>query len=177
MKYIFNLVSTGIFFIAYQKYDMFLAIKLLILFSGLVFVINFYFNKKIDKIYLFNFITILLFGSFSLLIHNSNYMKCKITFIYFLMFLYLLIYQIWKKESFLKKILGKELILPNMIWKKLDFIWAIFFLSCSIINLYITFFFSENIWVNFKIFGLTILTIICVIISVIYINYCNSKEK
>jgi intracellular septation protein len=177
MKYIFNLVPTGIFFIAYQLYDIFLAIKLLIVFSGLLFIINFFIYKKINKIYLFNFIITFIFGSFSILVHNSDYIKYKITIIYFLIFLYLFFYQKWKKESFLKKILEKELILSHVIWKKLDVIWSIFFLFCSIINMYVSCFFSENIWVTFKVFGLTTLALIFTVFTVFYIRYLILKKK
>jgi len=177
MKYILNLVPTCIFFIVYQLYNIFLAIEFLILFSGLLFIINFFINKKINKIYLFNFITIFIFGCFSILFHNSNYIKYKITIIYFLIFLYLFFYQIWKKKSFLKKLLEKKLTFSHIIWKKLDIIWAIFFLFCSIINMYVSFFFSEQIWVNFKVFGLTILTLIFTVITIFYIRYLISKEK
>ncbi|CAL4042967.1 inner membrane-spanning protein YciB [Buchnera aphidicola] len=177
MKYFFNFAPTFIFFIIYQMYNIFLAIKLLILFSGFMLIIDFYIFKKIDKICLFNFVNIFIFGSCSILLHNSNYIKWKITIIYFLMFLYLFFYQKWKKKLFFENILRKKLVLPHEVWINLDFIWAIFFLFCSIINLYVALFFPENIWVNFKVFGLTTLTLIFIVITVIYIRCFISKKK
>lgn len=65
--------------------------------------------------------------------------------------------------------LGKELTLPQPVWSKLNLAWAVFFILCGLANIYIAFWLPQNIWVNFKVFGLTALTLIFTLLSGIYI--------
>ncbi len=47
--------------------------------------------------------------------------------------------------------------------------WALFFILCGLANIYIAFWLPQNIWVNFKVFGLTALTLVFTLLSGIYI--------
>ncbi len=44
-----------------------------------------------------------------------------------------------------------------------------FFILCGLANIYIAFWLPQNIWVNFKVFGLTALTLIFTLLSGVYI--------
>ncbi|ELN93745.1 intracellular septation protein A, partial [Salmonella enterica subsp. enterica serovar Enteritidis str. 22558] len=43
------------------------------------------------------------------------------------------------------------------------------FIACGLANIYIAFWLPQNIWVNFKVFGLTALTLIFTLLSGVYI--------
>jgi intracellular septation protein A len=47
--------------------------------------------------------------------------------------------------------------------------WALFFILCGLANIYIAFWLPQNIWVNFKVFGLTALTLVFTLLSGVYI--------
>ncbi len=64
---------------------------------------------------------------------------------------------------------GKNSTLPQPVWSKLNLAWAVFFILCGLANIYIAFWLPQNIWVNFKVFGLTALTLIFTLLSGIYI--------
>ena len=53
--------------------------------------------------------------------------------------------------------LGEALNLPDAAWHTLTIRWAIFFFGLAILNLLI-WFYSEPLWVNFKVFGILGLT-------------------
>ena len=55
--------------------------------------------------------------------------------------------------------LGEAMTLPEKIWSKLNLAWASFFTVCAVLNIYIAFNFSQETWVNFKVFGLMGLTL------------------
>ena len=57
--------------------------------------------------------------------------------------------------------------MPESIWNKLNLAWAIFFATCGLLNWYVAFNFSLETWVNFKVFGLTALTFVFAIGSVL----------
>jgi intracellular septation protein len=52
---------------------------------------------------------------------------------------------------------------PTAIWTKLNFAWVIFLVLLGIVNLYVAFNYDENTWVNFKLFGVTLIMFIFII--------------
>ena len=74
------------------------------------------------------------------------------------------------EEALIQRMLGKELTLPQAVWGRLNIAWALFFfILCGLANIYIAFWLPQNIWVNFKVFGLTALTLIFTLLSGVYI--------
>ena len=43
--------------------------------------------------------------------------------------------------------------LPDPVWRRLNLAWACFFAAMGFINLYVAYSYSEETWVNFKLFG------------------------
>ena len=43
--------------------------------------------------------------------------------------------------------------LPDPVWARLNIAWASFFLLMGGLNIYVAYSFSEDTWVNFKMFG------------------------
>ncbi|QCI24914.1 septation protein A [Buchnera aphidicola (Rhopalosiphum padi)] len=177
MKKILNLLPILTFFIFYRFYDIFTASKSLIFTSGLTCLLYWIIYKETDKINLFSFITIAIFGSLTIFFHNSQFIKWKITIIYMIFSIILFISQFWKKKPIVQIFLEKDIKISNFYWKKINFFWALFFLFCSILNIYIAFWLPEKTWVNFKVFGLSFLMFISILITSVYINFKILKEK
>ncbi|CAL4322295.1 Probable intracellular septation protein A [Buchnera aphidicola (Protaphis terricola)] len=176
MKKILYLLPIITFFIFYKIYDIFIASEILTIISFVTCILDWIMYKKINKINFLNFITII-FNSLAIFFHNSYFIKWKITIIYMFISIVLLFSQVFSKKPILQKFLENKIKISNIEWKKLNFFWALFFLFCSILNIYIMLFFSENTWVNFKVFGLSILTIFSILTTVIYINFKMLKKK
>jgi intracellular septation protein len=49
--------------------------------------------------------------------------------------------------------MGKQLTLPDPVWRKLNLSWVLFFVVMGAANLYVAFRYSTDFWVNFKLFG------------------------
>ncbi|XBC38417.1 MAG: septation protein IspZ [Buchnera aphidicola (Floraphis choui)] len=177
MKHLFNFIPILTFFITYKFYNIFNASAVLMLSTLLICILNKILFNKIDKLDLINCISVLFFGCLTLLLHDSNYIKWKITIIYlFFFFLFLINYLLFKKPL-IQKLLEKKITLTRSTWNNLDIIWSIFFLICAGMNVYFMFYLSENMWVLFKVFGLTFLTLFFIFINGIYIHYSISKNK
>jgi intracellular septation protein len=65
--------------------------------------------------------------------------------------------------------MGSSMELPKSIWSRLNLAWVAFFVVVGIVNLYVAYNFSEEIWVDFKLFGMLGLTILFIILQGIYI--------
>jgi intracellular septation protein len=61
-------------------------------------------------------------------------------------------------------------------WSQLNLAWSIFFLLMGALNLYVAFQFSEDTWVNFKLFGTTALLIVFVIAQGFWLSKHMEEE-
>ncbi len=70
--------------------------------------------------------------------------------------------------------MGKQITLKphseKSTWHKLNIAWACFFFLMGCLNLYIAFEYTEETWVNFKLFGSTGLLIVFVIAQGIWLG-------
>ena len=60
----------------------------------------------------------------------------------------LLVAQFQFNTPLVKKLLGKEIQLPDNVWNKLNLGWAGFFILCMLVNIYISQNMSEDAWVD-----------------------------
>jgi intracellular septation protein len=65
----------------------------------------------------------------------------------------------------MQKLLGEKIAMPDVAWTRLNLAWALFFIAAGGLNLFVAFsgLFTEEQWVNFKVFGLMALLIVFVI--------------
>jgi len=166
MHAVFEFIPLIIFFIFYKFVDIYWATGSLIVTSAiqiLYFVIR---KEKVPTKYWVFFGIIALFGSLTILLHDDAFIKWKVTVINVFFAFGLLVSQYAFKKNLIKQFLGEALTLPENIWSKLNLAWAAFFTLCGLLNLYIAFNFSQETWVNFKVFGLTGLTFVFAIGSI-----------
>lgn len=64
----------------------------------------------------------------------------------------------------------------DKIWAHVTWYWVSFFVACGLINIYVAFSLSQETWVNFKVFGLTALTLSNTVITVVYL-FKNMPEE
>ncbi|XBC44607.1 MAG: septation protein IspZ [Buchnera aphidicola (Schlechtendalia peitan)] len=177
MKHFLNFFPILIFFIIYKFYDIFIASAVLIISTIVTCILIKFLLNEMDKTDYINCISSFLFGSLTLLFHNSNYIKWKATIIYLILALILLMNYLLNKKSLIQHLLEKKITLNNSIWRKLTIIWSFFFLVCASINSYAVLYLSENTWITLKVFGLTFLTLLFMLFNGIYINHLISKHK
>lgn len=177
MKQLLDFLPLAIFFIVYKAYDIYYASGALIAATGLAVVITYMIYRKVEKSSLITFAITAIFGTMTLVFHTPLFLKWKVTAIYAIFALALLISQWMMKKPLIQRMLGKELELPDTIWNKLNLSWAIFFIACALTNIYVAFWLPMEVWVNFKVFGLTALTLVFTVLSVIYIYRHLPQDK
>lgn len=176
MKQLINFVPLVAFFIFYKLGDIFVASAALMISSTVALALTLLIYRKVDKMTLVTFTVVMIFGALTLAFHKGEFIKWKVSIIYAASALALLYSQFVTKQTLIQKMFGKEVTLPATTWKKLNFAWTLFFFACSLANIYVAFWLPETIWVNFKVFGLTGLTLVFTLLSVIYI-YRNAPSS
>jgi intracellular septation protein len=110
---------------------------------------------------------IVVFGSLTIYLQNDAFLKWKVTIINAFFAVALLVSDILFKRNIIKEFLGESLTLPENIWSRLNIAWSLFFLFCAGLNYYVAFNYDLDIWVNFKVFGLTGLMFLFSITSIL----------
>jgi len=169
MKQLLDFIPLIIFFAIYKMVDIYAATGSLIITTGLVLAYTYFKQGKAEKMQIITFLMVLVFGSLTLILHDDAFIKWKVTFIYALFAVALLASQYVFKKSIIKQMLGKELTLPETVWNRLNLAWAAFFIILSILNVYVAFYLPQEIWVNFKVFGLLGATLVFTLLSGVYI--------
>ncbi|WP_409307823.1 septation protein A [Pectobacterium sp. B1J-3] len=183
MKQLLDFLPLVVFFVVYKLYDIYIASGALIAATALALIVTWFVYRKIEKMTLVTFVMVAIFGTLTLVFHNDQFIKWKVTIIYGLFAIALLVSQFIMKKTLIQRMLGKELTLPEAVWGKLNVSWALFFLVCGLVNIYIAFWMPQNVWVNFKVFGLTGFTLLFTLLCGIYIyrhlpgDEKNSEEK
>ena len=57
------------------------------------------------------------------------------------------------QRNLIRKMLEAQIKLPDPVWTRLNLAWACFFIAMGLLNLYVAYNYSEETWVNFKMFG------------------------
>lgn len=178
MKQFFEFIPLIIFFVAYKFYDIYVGTAALMLATGIMLAFNWFKYKKLEKMHLITFVMVIAFGALTLILRDDAFIKWKVTVIYCLFAAGLLFSQYVLKKNLIKQMLGKELTLPEAVWHNLNIAWALFFIFCGTLNVYVAFYLSQDIWVNFKVFGLMGLMLIFTFLTGIYLyKYLPQEDK
>ncbi|MEM6159149.1 septation protein A [Erwinia sp. P6884] len=177
MKQLLDFLPLVVFFVFYKLYDIFVASGALIVATGLALVVSWLLYRRLEKMTIITFVLVAVFGTLTLVFHNDEFIKWKVTVIYTLFAAVLIYSQLFMKQPLIQTMLGKELTLPASAWRRLNIAWAIFFLVCGLANIYVAFWLSQAFWVNFKVFGLTGLTLLFTLISGLYIYRLMPQDE
>lgn len=168
MKQFLDFLPLVIFFTVYKFYDIYIASGVLVAATTLQLILTYIIYRKIEKMLLFTFAMVAVFGTLTVVFHNDAFIKWKVSIIN-LLFAAALAISLWMKQPLLKRMLGTEFKVKDEIWARITWYWVGFFILCSAANLYIAFNMSQELWVDFKVFGLTGATLINTVLSVAYL--------
>ncbi|SHO57243.1 septation protein A [Vibrio quintilis] len=168
MKQLIDFIPLIVFFALYKFYDIYVATGALIVATALQIVITWFWFKKVEKMQLITFVLVAVFGGMTIFLHDDNFIKWKVTIIYLIFAIGLAASHLMGKSA-IKGMLGKEIELPDHVWSKINWAWVGFFTVCAAINVYVAFRLPLDVWVNFKVFGLLIATLLYTLLTGLYI--------
>lgn len=178
MKQLFEFVPLIVFFAAYKFYDIYVGTAALMVATAVMLLFYFIKNRKLEKMHLITFVMVIAFGSLTLILRDDAFIKWKVTVVYGLFAGGLLISHYGFKKNLIKQMLGKELALPADVWRNLNLAWSGFFIFCGALNVYVAFYQPQDVWVNFKVFGLMGLMLVFTVGTGVYLyKYLPQEDK
>lgn len=136
-------------------------------------------SKKVEKMHIITLILLLVFGGATLILKDPVFIKWKPTAINWLFAAVFFGSQFIGKKPLVERMMGHALeVTDSSVWVRLNLAWIGFFIFSGIANLVVAFNFSEDIWVDFKLFGLMGLTLLFVIGQAFYLaRYMPTEDK
>ncbi|MBL6785082.1 MAG: septation protein IspZ [Rickettsiales bacterium] len=165
------------FLITYKLKGLIDATIVLVILSVLAVLFMYYKEKKVAKVPLISSLIVVLFGGLTILFDDPVFIKIKPTIINILFAGALLIGN-YNQKPLLKLFLDKTLKMSDQAWLILSKRYAYFFFVLAIINEVIWRNFSEDFWVNFKVFGMMTISMIFIISQMPFITkHTNSTQS
>ena len=175
MKQLLEFIPLILFFAVYKLVGIREAAITLVIATIVQFIILKMKYGKIETQQKFVAGAVVFFGTLTAYFNDLEFLKWKVTIIYALV---LLIAQFGFKKLLIQQLLGKEIALPEQVWKNLNLGWSGFFILCMLVNIYISRYLSNDIWVDFKSFGIIGMTFVATIITGLYIyRYLPKSEQ
>jgi len=170
MKVFFDLFPVILFFIGFKLYDIFIATAIAIGATIALIIYSKIRHGKVEKMLMINGLIISVLGGITLLLQDKTYIMWKPTVLYWLLAVALLVSNLFFKKNLIQQMMGKMLNPPAHIWHKLNWIWIIFLTFLGFLNLYVAFNYSESAWVNFKLFGVTGMMFVFMIVQTLILK-------
>jgi intracellular septation protein len=165
MQVLFEFLPLILFLGAYLYKGIYFAIATLMVAMPIGFVIKYVRTQTVDKMYMWSTIFLLVFGGAALYFRNADFIYWKPTAFYWAVAVAFLL-SLWIGEKpLVRRFLELSGELPTDkidagSWRRLNMIWVVFFAAMGVANIYVAYNFSEQFWVNFKVFGLLALTFV-----------------
>jgi intracellular septation protein len=99
-------------------------------------------GKKVDMMLWVTFGLVVVLGGATIWFHNATFIKWKPSVLYWVMALAFWLSQALFGKNLLQALIGEQLELPAVVWRRLNVAWVAFFALMGVLNLYVAYSFS-----------------------------------
>ena len=131
---------------------------------------------KVETMHLVTLALVVTMGGATVILQDKTFIQWKPTVVNWLFAAAFLGSRFIGEKTILERMMGQNLTLPPEAWKNLTYAWVAFFTFSGVANIYVAYNFSEDIWVNFKLFGLLGLTIAFIVAQSFYLYRFMNPE-
>lgn len=126
-------------------------------------------DRKLAIMPLITLVIILIFGGLTIYLDNKFFIKIKPTILN-LCFASVLLGGLLFKKSLISYVMGPVLDMDDKGWVKLSLYWGLFFIFLAGLNEVVWRNYSEDAWVNFKVFGMMPITLAFSLLSIFLVS-------
>ena len=160
MHAVVNFLPLAAFLLAYRFGGIYAATAVLMVAMVLLAVADYLRQRRVSPMHAVSTALVLIFGTATLVLHDPRFLKIKPTLLLWLMALAFLGSQWIGRTPLAQRLLGPalapEVQLSRRQWLRINMVWVGAYVALGLLNLYVAHAASEQNWVYFKVFGLTI---------------------
>lgn len=178
MKQLLEFIPVILFFIAYKFYDIYVATAVVIVATLIQVAMTWFKYRKVETMQWVTLALILVMGGATLYLHDEQFIKWKLSIIEWAFGIAFIGSQYIGEKPFIERMMSGSLDLPQAVWKRLNTLWGLFFLSVGFINVYVMYHYSTDEWVTFKTFGVPGLMVVFICLQMVYLyKHIPASEK
>jgi intracellular septation protein len=174
MQWVYEILPVFLFFLAFKTYGIYVATVVGIVATLVQTMANRLWLGSWDKKQVITLFVFLLFGGMTLYFHDPIFVKWKPTVVFWIFAIAISITQFFTQKPLMQQLLEGMLqdkgTIPSFIWRRLNVMWAFFFILLGGANLYVAYHYNNDAWVNFKFYGITAALFIFSLFKAIYLS-------
>ncbi|HQU15355.1 MAG: septation protein A [Chromatiales bacterium 21-64-14] len=177
MKLLFDMFPIILFFVAYKWGGMYVATAVAI--AATFGQVGFFWlrHHRVEKMHIVTLAIIVVFGGATLLLRDPMFIKWKPTVLDWAFAVAFIGSRMVSGKTLAEHMMGHAVSLPSAIWGRLNAAWSVFFIGMGILNLVVAYHYSDDIWVDFKLFGTLGLTLVFVFLQALYLGRHMEPEQ
>lgn len=173
MQALLEFAPLAAFLIAYYARGLYFATGVLMAAMALLLVVDYLRERRIPPMHGVSAVLVFAFGTATLLLHDQRFIQWKPTVFFWVVSLAFL-GSFWIGErplvQRLLSVVLADVRIPAQTWRRLNWLWIVFYALLGVANLVVAFNASEQAWVNFKVFGLTALTMVFLVAQAVWLT-------
>ncbi|HEX6297257.1 MAG TPA: septation protein A [Burkholderiales bacterium] len=176
MKFLFDLFPVVLFFVAFKFAGIYVATAVAIAATFVQVGWLKLRGRRVDPMLWASLAIIAVFGGATLFLQDETFIKWKPTVLYWL-FATVLGGAALARRNLIRTMLSQHMQLPDPVWSRLNLAWVGFFALMGVLNLYVAYNYSTDLWVNFKLFGGMGLMLLFVFAQALVLGKYAAEEK
>jgi intracellular septation protein len=178
MQALLEAATLVVFIVAYYLRGLYVATAALMVAMVVLLGIDLARQRRVPAMHGLSAALVFAFGSATLLLHNRLYIQWKPTVFFWLVSAgFLASFWIGERtlaERLLGRALGSDIHVPAAHWRRLNALWVAFAAALGAANLVVAYHASERAWVYFKVFGVTLVTMVFATLQMFWLMRHNS---
>jgi intracellular septation protein len=110
-------------------------------------------TQRNDKRLMWMMVAVVVFGTATLVLRDQRFIQWKPTVFNWVMAALFFGSQLVSEKTLLERLLGQQLVLSEVIWKRLNALWVTNFIVVGALNLYVAYQYAEALWVSYKLYS------------------------
>jgi intracellular septation protein len=163
-----------VFFVVFKLYGIYWATGSLMVTTVALMSAHKLRTGRYKKMHIVTVVVVLILGTATLVLHDKRFIQWKPTILMGFAAIAFLVSTFMGARPLARRMMesvfSEPLELSRKAWAVLNLAWAAWFALLAVANIYIAQNFAENVWVNFKVFGITIAMLVFMIPQVIWLN-------
>ena len=174
MQALTGLAPLVAFFVTYRLRGLYAATTVLMAAMVALLALDWLRQRRIPALHALSAVLVLILGTATLLLHNRLFIQWKPTVLCWAASgAFIASFWIGERtltQRILAPALEERLQVSAALWRRLNLGSAAFYAALGTLNLAVAYYASERAWVNFKMFGLTLLTFAFVALQVLWLT-------
>jgi intracellular septation protein len=161
------------FVVAYHLHGIYVATGVLMVAMCLLVAAAWLRTRKVGSLLGTSTALVLVFGSITLILRDERFIQWKPTVFFWGFGLAFLVSQWLGARPLVQRLIGAampDLQVSREAWLRLNLAWVVFYFAMGATNLAVARLLDQQTWVNFKVFGITALTFLFVLVQALWLQ-------